>query len=134
MIIIDSSIFIAGIIPDETNSLSESLLDRIATGIQEATVPALFTTEAANACLMALKRKRIGKAEFFDYITAIDNFPITINQTTDTKDTAYFALEHNLTFYDATYLELATRHNAPLATLDKKLGKAAKDLSLSYPL
>ena len=33
---------------------------------------------------------------------------------------------HGLSAYDAAYLELSIRHNAPLATLDDKLQKAAK--------
>jgi predicted nucleic acid-binding protein len=32
---------------------------------------------------------------------------------------------HRLTFYDAAYLELALHENAPLATLDGSLAKAA---------
>ena len=33
---------------------------------------------------------------------------------------------YGLSAYDAAYLELSIRHNAPLATLDDKLQKAAK--------
>ena len=35
------------------------------------------------------------------------------------------AQRHNLTFYDAVYLELAQRENIPLATLDQALVRAA---------
>ena len=35
------------------------------------------------------------------------------------------AERHGLSFYDAIYLELAKRHTAPLATLDKALPRAA---------
>jgi predicted nucleic acid-binding protein len=37
------------------------------------------------------------------------------------------AREHNLSVYDAAYLELSIRHGASLATLDGKLRKAAKN-------
>ncbi len=40
------------------------------------------------------------------------------------------ALTHDLTFYDALYLELAKRRNAPLATLDNALARAAIDEGL----
>ena len=33
---------------------------------------------------------------------------------------------HSLSVYDAAYLELAERHNLPLATLDRKLAAACK--------
>ena len=36
------------------------------------------------------------------------------------------AREYRLSAYDASYLELAIRHAAPLATLDGQLQKAAK--------
>ena len=39
--------------------------------------------------------------------------------------TMQLALTHNLTFYDALYLELAIRRNAQLATLDSALSRAA---------
>ena len=35
------------------------------------------------------------------------------------------ARAHNLTFYDAAYLELAKREGLPLATLDRALERAA---------
>ena len=43
-----------------------------------------------------------------------------------------FALaeRHGLSSYDAIYLELAKRHTAPLATLDKTLARAAADEGL----
>jgi predicted nucleic acid-binding protein len=37
-----------------------------------------------------------------------------------------FAVKHGLTAYDATYLELALRKNAILATLDNPLAAAAR--------
>jgi predicted nucleic acid-binding protein len=40
--------------------------------------------------------------------------------------TLELADRHNLTVYDATYLELAMRLSLPLATLDEDLRKAAQ--------
>ncbi|MGQ0443787.1 MAG: hypothetical protein ACT4O2_01345 [Beijerinckiaceae bacterium] len=34
--------------------------------------------------------------------------------------------------YDAAYLELASRENAPLATLDRRLARAARAERLSF--
>jgi predicted nucleic acid-binding protein len=41
-------------------------------------------------------------------------------------ETPAFADKHNLTVYDATYLELALRLSLPLATLDEDLRAAAQ--------
>jgi len=38
--------------------------------------------------------------------------------------------KHQLTSYDAIYLDLAVRHNLPLATLDEDLRKTAKKLGV----
>jgi predicted nucleic acid-binding protein len=38
----------------------------------------------------------------------------------------HVATKHNLTIYDAAYLELAQRAGLPLATLDGDLRKAAR--------
>jgi predicted nucleic acid-binding protein len=42
------------------------------------------------------------------------------------SDVLVLARQHSLTTYDATYLELALRLSAPLATLDRQLKVVAK--------
>ena len=41
--------------------------------------------------------------------------------------TLRLATQHNLTFYDAAFLDTAIRYNFSLVTDDKKLGQVAKD-------
>ena len=41
------------------------------------------------------------------------------------------ARSHNLTVYDAAYLEVAVRRSLPLATLDQRLSKAADAIGVS---
>jgi predicted nucleic acid-binding protein len=43
----------------------------------------------------------------------------------------HLARAHNLSSYDASYLELAMRLGLPLATLDDKLKTAAKAVGVS---
>ena len=47
--------------------------------------------------------------------------------------TSIFSLanDHNLSVYDAAYLELALRHHVPLATLDADLRKAATKVNVA---
>ena len=42
------------------------------------------------------------------------------------KDLLALARAHDLSSYDASYLDLAMKKGLPLATLDKKLKRAAK--------
>jgi predicted nucleic acid-binding protein len=93
----------------------------------EATVPSLWHTEVANALLVGERRKVVNEAQVIDYLNRLSRLPI------DTDDVApasrrdqviALAREHGLSAYDATYLELALRSDAVLATFDGKLAKA----------
>jgi predicted nucleic acid-binding protein len=60
--------------------------------------------------------------------------PISIDAETGKKawkETLTLADRHQLTVYDATYLELAMRLSLPLATLDRDLRKAAQSEGLT---
>jgi len=46
-------------------------------------------------------------------------------------ETFTLANAHNLSVYDAAYLELALRHHVPLATLDLDLRKAAAKVNVT---
>jgi len=41
-----------------------------------------------------------------------------------------FSVEHDLTAYDAAYVQLALRHQAVLVTLDKDMRRAAQKLTI----
>ncbi len=47
------------------------------------------------------------------------------------KETLYLAQKYELTTYDSSSLELATRHNLPLATLAAKLRKACMAIPIA---
>jgi predicted nucleic acid-binding protein len=49
------------------------------------------------------------------------------------KDILNLARDHNLSSYDASYLDLAIKKGLPLATLDKKMRKAAKSMNVELP-
>ncbi len=58
------------------------------------------------------------------------NLPITIEQESPGrmfKEIYYLGGKHQLSTYDASYLDLAMRDNLPLATLDKKLAQASQN-------
>ena len=48
------------------------------------------------------------------------------------RETVRLSDKHGLTVYDAAYLELALRHDAPLGTLDDDLRRAAKPLAYEF--
>lgn len=138
MIVIDCSIVISSFLPDEFNKYADEVFTRIETCQDEAVVPFLFYAECFNTLLMAYKRKRINTYCFDEYTQLISKLPFEVD-TVSVAPSIYLTVcelckNHNLTYYDALYLELAIRRNIPLATLDKTLSQAAEKHGLFYKL
>ena len=95
-----------------------------------AVVPQLWRLEVANVLLMGYRRKRHELKVVREYLFDLSRPLITVDTETGGRawNTIFeLAATHKLTTYDAAYLELAARVNAPLATLDKELIRSAKD-------
>jgi predicted nucleic acid-binding protein len=126
-LVLDSSVTLAWVYSDETTDAVVEVFDLLRQGA--AWVPALWRLEVANALQMGIRRKRHDE-EFRDATLAdLSRLPIHIDTETDQQawgSTLDIASLHNLTLYDAAYLELAVRRNLPLATLDAELRKAAE--------
>jgi predicted nucleic acid-binding protein len=126
-LVLDSSIAIAWCLPDEQDAYSQSILDALATG--HADVPYLWHLEVTNTLLVAERRKRCTQADTVQWMSFLAAMPIIVDEETKTHafgDIASLARLHQLSAYDAAYLELAMRKILPLATLDDKLKAAAQ--------
>ncbi len=132
MIILDCSIFIAGTMDDENNNIANDILNRLSLGKIHAIVPKLFFIEAANVVVSNVRKKRITKQESTRYIDLFTNAPVKTDDNFNMKDCFDLAITHELSIYDAIYLELAIRKGCALATLDKKLGDIADKLKIRY--
>lgn len=92
-------------------------------------VPVLWHTEIANALLVAERRGVASQAQVIDFLSRLAALPIhTDDVAVSSRRDLVMALarEHALTAYDATYLELALRRGAALATFDMKLANAMR--------
>jgi predicted nucleic acid-binding protein len=126
-IVIDSSIALAWCFLDEKDAYSQSVLGTLASS--PAFVPDLWHLEVANALVVGERRKRSTQAETVAWMSFLAALPIIVDEETKRHafgDTTHLARSHNLSVYDAAYLELAMRRGLPLATLDAKLKAAAK--------
>lgn len=94
-----------------------------------AVVPNLWHLEVANTVLVGERRKRPTTMPPAAFLAHLGTLPIAVDPRTADRawsDTIDLARRHNLTEYDAAYLELAVRlGRVPLATLDKQLLAAA---------
>ena len=139
MIVVDCSVLMAGLLPDEVERQAQLLLEDLQHGKTVAVVPSLFYQEISNALLMAYRRKRINRDVLQQYLDVITMLPVTVDTAAAThgstmKRVCELAEKHGLTTYDASYLELAMRLELSLATLDTDLYNAAVEIGVAYPM
>jgi predicted nucleic acid-binding protein len=125
MFVIDASIALGWLLDDERTSATLRHLEQL--GHRRALVPSLFWLEVGNALHIAARRKRLAQAagEVFDDLKRLPIVVDTESPAQTTREALSLAARHDITVYDAAYLELALRARAPLATLDATLAVAA---------
>lgn len=129
--VLDSSIAMARLLPDEHNAAATAVCDRMVH--EAALVPLLWFAETGNVLTSAVKRGRLRRAHALRIAEALLKMPVQPDLDAGAHaltDTLKLALRLDITTYDATYLELAQRHGLPVATLDKGLRKACAKLKL----
>lgn len=126
-IVIDASCVLATMLPDEADAFAAHAMEAVAKG--GARVPSHWPLEIANGLLIAQRRRRITNAIRLESLADAQALPVELDDQTSSAvwgAASELAVRHNLTVYDAAYLELAKRLRLPLATLDRDLRKAAK--------
>ena len=125
--VLDCSMAMAWVFPDEANPGTDSLRDSLIEDF--AFVPGLWPIEVANVLLVATRRGRIATGDWVRVQSGLDSLPIEVDSETALRamtSALPLAHQHNLSVYDAVYLELALRMDLPMATLDKALGAACR--------
>jgi predicted nucleic acid-binding protein len=125
--VLDCSMTMAWCFDDEATPYTNAVRDRLAD--MRAVVPSLWPLEVANATIVGERRKRLDEARTLRFLAILKGLPIAIDAETSDKafsEIVHLARAHNLSAYDAAYLELAIRRGLPLATLDGKLKTAAR--------
>lgn len=100
-----------------------------------AIVPNLWHLEVANVLLAAEKRQQLDVKASELFVRQLQQLSIFSDSQTANRvfsDTLLLARQHQLSSYDAAYLELALREGLPIASLDKDLLQAAS--SVGVPL
>jgi predicted nucleic acid-binding protein len=130
--VVDNSVVMSWCFKDEANPFVNNVLE----WFQEATayVPSVWPFEVVNVLLAAERRKLISEADSSRFLSLLSQLPIIIQHESPgrtMKDIIGLARAHDLSSYDASYLDLAMKKGLPLATLDKKLRKAAKSVNVA---
>lgn len=129
--VLDCSIVFAWFFADEADAYA----DDVAAGLPaaEAVVPSLWPLEVANTLVVGERRGRSTPAQAAAFLARLASLPIIVDDQTPLvawSGALPLARAHQLSAYDAAYLELAIREGLPLASLDDPLRAAAKLLGV----
>jgi predicted nucleic acid-binding protein len=132
-VVIDASAAAPWLIPDERTPVGAQLYMDVMASPGLFRAPALWLWETANILLVALRRGRIDPAGLQAGMALLGDCPLDIDALPDAHrraQTMRLSEAHGLSFYDASYLELALRLNSQLASTDRKLMAAAKSCGI----
>lgn len=133
--VIDASFFASAILGGEGEKTAEAqrFIQSVIERNEQFFVPQIFWFEIGNVLLGAAKQRkdgsppRITSKQLSDIFMLISDLPFSTDFQPDSETrlrTLMFAQSENLTYYDASYLELAHRHDIVLKTWDCALQTA----------
>ncbi len=121
--VLDASVAGAWLLEDEDDPVANAAMSRLATGF--ALVPQLWHLEVRNTLFVAERRGRMAAPALDAGLRRVAELPIRTDSEPDLGAVLTLARRRRLPIYDALYLELALRADAPLATVDRALVSAA---------
>jgi predicted nucleic acid-binding protein len=130
-LVLDASMTVAWLFAAERGDGPRAVLRRVVA--DGAVVPSLWRLEVANVLRNAVRRARCNANYADRSLERLHALPISIDAETDRHswgETRRIALAHDLTVYDAAYLELAARLTFPLASCDVALSAAARRIGV----
>ncbi len=132
-VIADASFCGAWILEDESSAEAEALLQAVESGEAALLVPSLWKYEMLNVLRSACRRRRLATDDASDAQVALSRVPlekVDIPDAIADAEILRLAEAHNLSAYEASYLELAIRFHVPLRTADGALKRAARECGL----
>jgi predicted nucleic acid-binding protein len=127
--VLDASVSACWALDDEHHPIADAALER--TSSDAIMVPSLWWFEIRNLLIVAERRNRSTEDKTNAFLGQMKRLELSIDRSPDAEKIFQLARRRSLTVYDASYLELAIRTAAPLATLDRKLAAAARDEGVS---
>jgi predicted nucleic acid-binding protein len=127
LIVLDASVTMAWSFSDESTAAIDALFERVA--YDGAVAPVLWPLEVANSLRTAVRKGRVDETRKSKMLQAISDLGVRIDGETADRawtDIVMLSDRHDLTVYDASYLELAVRLSLPVATLDNEIIAAAR--------
>ena len=128
MFVLDCSVTMAWLFEDEKTKYTEKVLDSLGDG-SEALVPSLWVLEVTNVLLVAERQGRLSQMESVQFLETLKSLLIQVEEIMNLENgnsILFSSRTYGLSACDAAYLDLAIHRGLLLASLDRKLVKAAK--------
>ena len=136
-LVVDASVVAKWIIPGEPwEEEANNLKGAIVSGRVEAYAPTILTYELASVLLKAVRRGVLKSDDGIEALKAVGSLGISLAPVLweEVAEVFEVVISTSLTIYDAAYLWLSKKLDAPLVTADEKLckksGRVAKIISL----
>ncbi len=126
--VVDASVAVAWIHPDQASPESETCLDAMVDGA-ELLVPAVWPLEVANALTVLTRRSKLTVDERKAALRWLKQLRVRVDHDASTlafTELSTLAARLAISVYDAAYLELASRRKVPLGCKDGPLRAAAR--------
>jgi len=107
--VLDASVAAGWFLPDERSEYTEAVLDDVS-GPSEALVPPLWFYEIHNVVLKGIRRGRVSVEVAAPLLTAVSQLRVRARET-QSGSIFNTAQRFGLSFYDASYLDLANSRN-----------------------
>ena len=126
--VVDCSTTAAWVLSDEQSRAADIALEVVRGN--GALVPALWWWEIRNVLLRAERHGRIVPGDTGAALSRLQRLRIQLDQAPREDEVMRLARTCGLTVYDAIYLDLALRDQRSLATLDRRLARAARSVGV----
>jgi predicted nucleic acid-binding protein len=124
LFVVDCSVSIAWLVHEQADAYTEAALSALARG--NALAPSWWTVETVNVLLVLERRERLTGAQAVQLMRHLQRIPVQLRTTQRSLFELHaLASPHQLSSYDAIYLDAALSTGLPVATRDKRLAQAA---------
>ena len=131
--VIDSSMALAWGLPDERSPSADRFWSHFGPDSQ-LWVPSLWWYEIANALVVVCRRGQLDEKNSQEILSILGRLPVTTAappEGDELRRIQALAWKHDLSAYDAAYLDLSRSLSVDLATLDQRLAAAARNEDLT---
>jgi predicted nucleic acid-binding protein len=124
--VVDASMALAWCLDDEATDATESVLRKLL--LEGAIAPPHWGLEVGNGLRFAERRGRIDRAKAVSADSLLTELMVdmVVPDIGSALRAVDVARRHDLTVYDAAYLDLAMTRGLGLATIDRQLGSACR--------